>query len=481
MAGRASSLHSLSGNPGETIIKVKKPDSNRSREIRDKIWREFFGYTEADIEEFKRQKQIIFRISQDGETDWADFSQVTKWAVDSEGNLSIPTPDRLIHKLNDFRDQRASFEIFKVGMFISNSEVRKNITDDLEIVLSASGDKRIKGLNDLMITIGGSGASRYEIFRALRFLTNESGYKDNPFLLIALARTTVYRSETPSMGSEVYDHSLIERALKATNDDLYDNSVKSHLTKVNRQEAAQINHWAGELYVDSNAVEKSLNRKWIERFLSMSDEERATLKEGDVIEAVPPGVTVMETPSVNERNLDSLDIKRAEAQQMEQQMNRIGSPHPPSDPRSSEYFQTPTDKLEMNDALVRQKKRQNKQGYVPKYKTVNLSQPVFREANIKGDAIGAVLHIITEVLRYKAAGRRMTDIADYYNKKKWLQKQIEKERRRTVPPKPETIERAIIDARRYGRATADGFVKRNIPAFLRELEVMLEESYAFYR
>jgi len=481
MSGRALSLHTLSDNPGETVIKVKKPDSNRARDIRDKILREYFGYTEEDLVEFKRQQQIIFRISQDGETDWANFKQVMKWEVDSAGNLSIPTPDTLIYQLNNFREQRALFEIFKVGMFITDTEIRQNVTADLEIILSASGDKRIGALNDLMITIADSGTSRIQIFRALRFLTNESGYKDNPFLLIALARTTVYKSETPSIGSEEYNHSMIENALKATDEDFYDNAAKSALTKVSRQEAAQINHWARELYLDSNGDEKALNRKWIERFLNMSDEERASLKEGDVIEEIPPGVTVLGTPSVNETKLDNLDKRRIEAQQIEQQINRIGSAHPPSDPRSSEYFQTQTDKLVMNDALVKQKKRQNQQGYVSKFKTVNVSTPVFREANIKGDAIGAVLHIIAEVLKYKAAGRRMTDIAEYYNKRRWLQKQIESERRRSIPPKPDKIRQVMFDVRRYGRATADRSVKRSIPATLRELESMLEESNVFYR
>jgi len=480
MSGRALSLHTFSSNPGETVIKVKKP-SNNSKKIRDQILRDYFGYTEADIAEFSLQEQIVFRIVQKGETDWANPKQVMKWEVDSGGNLSIPTPNTLIDKLNDFRDQRASFEIFKVVMFITDTEIRQNITEDLEIILSASGDKRTSALNDLMITIADSGASRNQIFRALRFLTNESGYKDNPFLLIALARTIVYKSETPSIGSDTYNHSLIENALKATNEDFYDNSAKSALTKVNRQEAAQINYWARELYLDSNDAEKALNRKWMARFLNMSDEERASLKEGDVIEEIPPGVTVIEKPSDNEMKLDNLEQRRMEAQQREQEINRIGSPHPPSDPRSSGYFQTQTDKLVMNDAAVRQKKRQNQQGYVPKYKSVNVSTSVFREANIKGDAIGAVLHIIAEVLKYKAAGRRMTDIADYYNKRRWLQKQIENERRRAIPPKPERIKQAMSDVQRYGRATIDMSVKRMIPATLRELEAMLEESYVFYR
>jgi hypothetical protein len=75
----------------------------------------------------------------------------------------------------------------------------------------------------------------------------------------------------------------------------------------------------------------------------------------------------------------------------------------------------------------------------------------------------------------------MNDIAQYYDRRRVLQKQIENERRRAIPPKPERIKQAMFDIRRYGRATADMSVKRIVPATLQELEAMLEESYVFHR
>ncbi len=39
----------------------------------------------------------------------------------------------------------------------------------------------------------------------------------------------------------------------------------------------------------------------------------------------------------------------------------------------------------------------------------------------------------------------------------------------------------MIEMQRYGRTTADIFVKRNIPMALRELEAMMEESNAYWK
>lgn len=163
--------------------------------------RDYFGYTEVDIEALKLQKDKLFYISEDDEKNWASDKQVSGWKTDPNGELSIAVPNRVIQDLITFREQRASFEIFKVGTFITDVAIRDEITKDLENILSTAGSKRIEALNNLMVTIEGSGASRYQIFQALRFLTNESGYKNNPFLLIAFARTTIYKSETPSIGS----------------------------------------------------------------------------------------------------------------------------------------------------------------------------------------------------------------------------------------------------------------------------------------
>lgn len=148
----------------------------------------------------------------------------------------------------------------------------------------------------------------------------------------------------------------------------------------------------------------------------------------------------------------------------------------PSDPKSTSYYQKPSDKLEMKDSLIPQKNRTNQKGYVPKFKTVSISQPVHKEANFQSDYIGAVIHVVTETYKYAAANRRMIDIANYHYKRRVLLRQIKNQEMRIVPPRPETIRQTIIYVRKYGRMTVDRFIKRNIPPTLRELEVMLQES-----
>ena len=48
-----------------------------------------------------------------------------------------------------------------------------------------------------------------------------------------------------------------------------------------------INHWASDLYGNSNAGEEALNRSWIERFLTLPDAERNEYEPGEIIEMLP--------------------------------------------------------------------------------------------------------------------------------------------------------------------------------------------------
>ena len=153
---------------------------------------------------------------------------------------------------------------------------------------------------------------------------------------------------------------------------------------------------------------------------------------------------------------------------------------PPDHKSSSDRFQMPSDKLEMKDSLIQQKNRQNKKGYVSKFRTVSISRPVFGQANIQSDYIGSIFTIVTEIYKYAAADRRMNDIAVCHNQRRALEKQIDKEKMRVVPPRPETIRQAIIYVRREGRITIDWFTKQNISPTLRGLEVMLKESCALH-
>lgn len=167
---------------------IKKPASNKSREIRDAILGEYFGYTDADITELTQKNDKLFWIREDQDKDWASVAQVRGWKTDLKGGISIPIPQKVIDEIITFREQRALFEAFKVSTFITDPATRKAIKDGLESILLLSGEPRTNALNNLMVTVAGSQSSRVEIYKAFRFLTNESGYKNNPFLPTRLSR-----------------------------------------------------------------------------------------------------------------------------------------------------------------------------------------------------------------------------------------------------------------------------------------------------
>lgn len=76
MAGKDSSFY-YSNESGTIPIFTKKPISNSSREIRNNILREYFGYTDADIEELKRQtSDKFYYIVNNDEKEWATVEQV---------------------------------------------------------------------------------------------------------------------------------------------------------------------------------------------------------------------------------------------------------------------------------------------------------------------------------------------------------------------------------------------------------------------
>lgn len=264
-------------------------------------------------------------------------------------------PQKLIDGLNLIREQRASFEAFRVGMFITDAAVRKNITDDLENILLSSGERRLTALDNLMTTITATQASRDEIYKALRFLTNESGYKNNPFLLLGLAATNCSRSDTPIFRYTEVSEVAIAAAVKAANESLYRNS-KTSFSTINNLEAARINLWAGILYDNISNNEGAVNRRRVERLLSMPDTERQSLTEGDEIELVASGQTVMRSSSASEKQVRNLKENWNKQQQAEQAINEIGNEISPTDPKY-DYYYKPQDRLEIKDAVVPQKQR----------------------------------------------------------------------------------------------------------------------------
>ncbi len=308
---------------------------------------DFFGYNEADTKALDEQKPGYFFISDKRHPGkWATGAEVKSWAFNIDRTVQVVMPQKLIDDLSGIRDQRASFEAFKVGMSISDDETRQSATQDLENILSATGEKRIAALDNLMVIITGSPSSRAEIYKALRFLTNESGYKNNPFLMLAIAATTSAKSETPAFSSAAVNQSAIADAVKTANTNLYGNSTNKSLSTLSRLEAARINYWASSLYDGINANYEARNRRWIERFLSISDNERASLKVGDFISIANSNQNSVRAPYPSE---NMLQIEKQRQDEQVDQWNKtdlVGQDQSftlPADHHQSDYFQSPND------------------------------------------------------------------------------------------------------------------------------------------
>lgn len=71
MAANGLSLNSSGKHDHDKqMFSVKKPSSNSSREIRDTILRDYFGYTDADIAEVVKTNDAIFYVVNDNEKFW---------------------------------------------------------------------------------------------------------------------------------------------------------------------------------------------------------------------------------------------------------------------------------------------------------------------------------------------------------------------------------------------------------------------------
>ena len=157
MAGRVSSKHHQRTGVNEPVynVRVSYPvNENSSKKIRDNLLIDFFGYNEADIKSFNEQRNYCYFIIGDPlkPDQWATGAQVNSWTLNNNPTVPIRIPQKLIDDLNSFRRQRASFEAFKVGMFVSDAAIRKHITDDLEnyfFIVGRTANRRARARSGL--------------------------------------------------------------------------------------------------------------------------------------------------------------------------------------------------------------------------------------------------------------------------------------------------------------------------------------------
>ncbi len=317
---------------------------------------------------------------------------------------------------------------------------------------------------------------------ALRFLTNELGYSKNPFLAIAMAATTSYKSDVPSFGSEQVAQSKIAEALGMVNHNLHLTSIKSPLVKIDSQEAASINFWASTLYDEVNAADRATERRWIERMLSMSENEKKYLKEGDIFSIADPTRNSVRGEFPSESKLKEAEINFEKEIEQRTALDSIGTEQNigmKGDHRQSEYFQRKDDAYTTYGYDRTKKPRGTNTGYYEKFKPAEpKTYSVFNNVKVDGASAGPTL--VMEGYKWIEFNRRMAIITAYLSKKRQLEARVRADNLHIVPPHPQTIEKYIKDFKRDGRINVSPAAKTKIFGVISELERLLEESYAFY-
>ncbi len=400
------------------------------------------------------------------------------------GNISVPVSQSLIEELIAFRDQRASFEAFKVGQFITNTELGSQITTDLELLLSSSGDARLQALGRLMVAISSSPETRIGLFRALRYLTNESGYNDNPFLWILWARIGNFTDKLTMVSTGGINQNDVISAVTTANNWLYFDDSTPAERNLTRLEAAALNDWAGLIYTDKNIAGKANNRRWIARFFSMSQEERDYYYDDDLIPLIPPDQEAISAPTKTSKDLNDLNRERKEQEKEWNDNDNIGSEIPTTDHRSGEYFQKPTDKLDTVEWDIDTKKRAKGKGYKPRIRGLKLAPNKFNpysRANNVADRWGSSVTIFLEAYKWRRFNDRMAFLTRFFSEKQRLENQIEDEKYRLKPPPPEVTLEYIKMFKRDGRIYTNKPDQKRIIYALDQLYILLEEGRAYYQ
>jgi hypothetical protein len=237
-------------------------------------------------------------------------------------------------------------------------------------------------------------------------LTDRAGYQDNPLLILvkANAAITEYRMKS-GPGYDVNVLTLIAEAVRKAGLNFNFGSDKSP-SAVTRREAAFVNLHASSLYRELGNHQEAKEREWVERFYGMTIEERETFDEGDMIEIIPPGVTVMEAPSSSELKLDNLEREWKENKELQAKLDQIGSQIVPTDHRAGELYQSPNDAYQL-PKYRQEKGRIHQSGKSLRYKVVMVNANPYSKANVYSDGYGAIFELPLKIAKAGNTLRRL--------------------------------------------------------------------------
>lgn len=447
MAGKAASRNSTNTNDNNEVLWVKKPASYSSREIRDEILRGLFAYTEIEIAELDRLKPGYFYINDSRNVkEWASIEQVKEWKTNSKGEVEITIPKTLIENLTRFRQNLLINKINTAILSITNVEVRRQVFQDLQAILNSFDNKRAQATENLMLIITGSPESAEQISKALSELTNQNGYVDNPFLILANAKASAVKYSIMSgPGYDIEAKSILTNAARVVSNN-YNFKTYTHLSAyIRREESAYLNSRISQIYQQIGAVKESKDREWMARFYGVTETERQEMEEGDLIEIIPPGIAVVGTPSSLERELDKLKSERLKQRKIEEELDKGKQIVEITDPESGDSLEVRGQtrlsiEIKGSSSPNQQKKNafprgQNQRNLPPgKVVTSSVGQAFNRNGVLRMNRRAGLLDLVMKYFNAKTFNDRMLAITKYLAEKERLERLIRNEREYVFRP-----------------------------------------------
>ncbi len=466
---------------GETVF-IEPASGYNSRTVRDIILRDIFDYSPQYIIDFNKQYSELYVISDKLKSGvWATEEQVKGWKDFTTGLISVFLRNDWLTFIRNFRYQKIFTAITSAIGAIDDAEVAARVREYLEKILNSFEDKRTDAFNNLLTEITARPKNSRQIGDALSYVLAQ-GNNNNPFLTIALAKVYQVSGDAP----DIAVLTMLARTNQLISKNLYDNPSKSKITHINRLEAAGIYGWVRDTYGQLGAAGQETYYGGRVRLLEMSDEERSNYKEGDLLEILRLGAEVVNAPSVNERNLIELEQKETARRNIQSETSQMPS-MPVSDDNPGQL--TSSDKVYVGPEkiIVEQKNRHKfNKSYVGKYKIVDNPERVVNlykkndENKTSPANVGNALYVVAEFLKFVAVHRQMMELADYWDKKRELQKAIYNSKYRLVPPKPQKVSSAITAVQNYARTSANPSDKPIAIKALQQLNIVLEDSRAFW-
>ena len=225
------------------VVRVKKPSlpasknsTAFSKQIRNDILRDEFGYNDAEIAAFNTEYPTGWVI-EDNEypNKWATDEQIKNASVGTDGLIALVLEDPWVKAVQSFRDRRIFNAVTTAVGAISDADLQRRVGNDLETILKLSGTARLDALRGLISTVSGDLATKKQVAEALSYLVAQ-GYQDNPFILIVRARAALSGSQDTGVSA------LLGAAVKNTFGGFA--AGKNPVSSPNSQEAAYINQEA---------------------------------------------------------------------------------------------------------------------------------------------------------------------------------------------------------------------------------------------